>query len=895
MSSVAPVVRAFRLTTSADLQTTWAAFSDTDRINRLAAFGMRFEVSQGPGGEPVRRGWMRRYGLTLRWIERPVLHDAPRAWRIERIVENGPVTRMIAACKMSARQGGGTDLAYDLEIQPRAAIFRPLVEFDLGGNLAKRLEQALQRTIAALDQGLPPPDVAPPQLGRAARKHLDALIGQVAPTRVADELHAFLTDAPLNEQDRMQPLVLARRWSLPDDEVIAGCVSAVRAGLLVLRWDLLCPSCQLPAAVDGQLQPGRGTAHCPACDVTYDATFPDAVAVTFRPAPAVRTFAVTMACLSSPARVPHMVAQALVAAGGELDWQVSLLEGTYRLRTWPQVDPASLSVRPGHPSQEATAVVTQHGIVPAHLRANAGRVLLCLRSKLDRPLRVVIERRWQPPHTLTAGRLLELPEAAALLPPDALAPGVASTVTPLAIVAVQVLRGGDMGLALAVQALRSGGARTVQAGNGAAVAVFELAEVALAAVEPMHGALFLATVVACGPVLETHVGQAKPTLGGRSVQEALRLARAGAAGEVVLIADPTLEPALTAAADRWRRVAEAAPGAPAQLVFLGTAAPLQLPGAPTAEPATGDLIDGRYELGQRLGRGGFGTVFLATDGHDGSELVIKLLHGVHHEDPVQVQRFFNEGRLLARLQHPNVVRVVDWGQGGDGRLFLALERLVGRELAEVMKETRVVDPVRALRLASDALAGLHAVHRAGLVHRDLKPGNLFVIGEGTGERCKLIDFGIAYDVTGSLLQPDDAGTIVGTPHYMAPEQVEGKPVDPRADLYALAVVVYECVAGRLPFQGDTAMAVLLARLQHPAEPLEQAVAIALPAGLAEAVMRALEQVPDARWPDAESMRHALVQVLVGLHGREREVEQAWQKLRAERAGRGDDERPTLDL
>ncbi|MSP91999.1 MAG: serine/threonine protein kinase [Myxococcales bacterium] len=881
----ASVRREFRFTTQASAEATWRALSDTDRINRVSGFGMRFALERSADGTLERRGTLRRYGLTLRWLELQAIYDAPHQFRIERQVDNGPVRSMVTSCTITPRPGGpdaGTDIEYVLEVEPRSALLRPLVEIDIGGTLARRLRQTLANVVRALDQGLDPPDQTPPALGEAALARLDAGLESVRPRRVGEELRALVLDAPLIAQDRIQPLRLARQWGVTDDEALRGMLGAVHAGVLVMQWELLCPSCRLPTDRSARQLPAPGQRHCLSCDVAFDATFPDAVAVTFRLAPAIRTFDVPIDCLSSPARVPHLVAQAVVAPGAELDWRLALLDGTYRIRSWPALEPASLVVRRDLTAQSLTVTAGPHAIHPPVLRSAPGSVALVVVNRLERPLRVVVERRWLPAWTLTAARLLELPEAAELLPVEALAVGTQVASGVYAVLAVQILRGGVAAEHAVRAALQDNGALRTQVGNGALVATYAGPDAALAAAASLQGALFLTGAVGSGVVIETQTPGGF-ALGGAALERTLREARAGEPGDISVVAGVQLDPAVARAeaAGTVRTWPPLRPECGVRLEFVGRSSEVvRLPCMPPGEPRAGEVVDARYELGERLGRGAYGLVHDARDRRTGGAVVLKLLHPDLADDPAQVQRFFNEGRLLARLDHPNVVRVLNWGLGDDGRLYVALERLRGRELTVLLREEGVLDPVRTLRLADGVLRGLEAAHQAGVVHRDVKPSNLFLVQEPGGELLKLLDFGIAVDDSGRTIQADEGAAIIGTPWYMAPEQVEGKPVDGRTDLYALALVLYECLSGRLPFEAATPVAVLFARTYtEPAALGESIDATLLPAGLEVALMQALAMDPDRRWAGAAAMRAALREVLDACRPREDELRRAWSQLR----------------
>jgi serine/threonine-protein kinase len=190
-----------------------------------------------------------------------------------------------------------------------------------------------------------------------------------------------------------------------------------------------------------------------------------------------------------------------------------------------------------------------------------------------------------------------------------------------------------------------------------------------------------------------------------------------------------------------------------------------------------------------------------------------------------------------------------------------MEWLDGRELSDVLKELGTIDPLRAVRLCQAALAGLAEAHAQGLVHRDVKPANLFLIHEDKpDETVKVIDYGIALDLTGRVGAGHVPGDFVGTPMYMAPEQVTGKPLDGRCDLYAIAIVLYQCLSGKLPFTAENAIGLLMARLTQTPRPIAEVSAQPLPDGLAQILQRALEMDPDDRPPTADVMASALAKV-----------------------------------
>ena len=283
-------------------------------------------------------------------------------------------------------------------------------------------------------------------------------------------------------------------------------------------------------------------------------------------------------------------------------------------------------------------------------------------------------------------------------------------------------------------------------------------------------------------------------------------------------------------------------------------------GADTVQ--TGEIIGGRYRVDRLLGKGGFGAVFAATHVVTQQELVLKVLKPNLSEDETQVKRFLQEARTASRLSHPNTVRVYDFGQTDAGHLYLAMELLHGQELGQVLLENAFLPPDRAIHIAIGVLKSLAEAHQAWLVHRDLKPDNIFLCNvHGEDDFVKVIDFGIAKPID----QGDDGGLTrtgftVGTPKYMSPEQVLNKGVEGRSDLYALGVILYQCLSGELPLSGPSPVETMMAQVQQEPPALSLVCPQLLPPGLEAIVMRALRKQPAQRFVDAEAMRAALEEV-----------------------------------
>jgi serine/threonine-protein kinase len=265
-----------------------------------------------------------------------------------------------------------------------------------------------------------------------------------------------------------------------------------------------------------------------------------------------------------------------------------------------------------------------------------------------------------------------------------------------------------------------------------------------------------------------------------------------------------------------------------------------------------DVISDRYEVGRTLGAGGMARVVEAYDRVLDRKVAIKLLRDDVSIDPSVRERFLREARTAARFNHPNAVIVFDTGQ--DGRQpWIVMELVEGEDLARRLARDGALDEAEAVHIADGVLAALDAAHAAGMVHRDVKPGNIMLLPDGG---VKLADFGIAKSVQDATAGLTSTGQVIGTAKYLSPEQVEGMPATPASDIYALGAVLYEMLAGEPPFSGDTAIAIALAHTRQ-AVPDLRGLAPTVSPGVAAAVHRALEKTPSQRFTDAGEMRRAL--------------------------------------
>lgn len=267
---------------------------------------------------------------------------------------------------------------------------------------------------------------------------------------------------------------------------------------------------------------------------------------------------------------------------------------------------------------------------------------------------------------------------------------------------------------------------------------------------------------------------------------------------------------------------------------------------------SGTEIAGRYLVQGRLGFGGMSTVHLALDERLERKVAVKLLAEHLAEDPTFVSRFQREAQAAARLIHPNVVQIFDSGQDeGSGQYFIVMEYIEGKSCAEILRDDGWVEVPEAVSIIEQACEGLYYAHRHGVVHRDVKPGNLLRSREG---EVKLADFGIAKATEQSSIT--QVGSVLGTAAYLAPEQARGEEAGPPADLYALGVVAYQLISGRLPYDASSLTELALKQQQEDPLPLDELVADVNPE-LAEAVAIALALDLRDRYETAREMGEAI--------------------------------------
>lgn len=412
----------------------WALMSDTERFNRAAGFDFRFEEQPQPDGSTRRLGTARFVGMSLRWEERPFQHRVNQWYRWERLFLDGPAERVVGTLRLRPAQGG-TDLVYSVEVYPRWAVATPIAWFELNVRTKPTLTRVIDACVALLrGVGLPlePP---PPPLSGEARGLLYERLATLPDAAFASALGRFVEEAPLSEQDRISPPRLARAWGMPGDQVTTGCLAAVRAGVLTMGWELLCPLCLGPKQRIARLH-AAGRVHCPSCNIRYDGTFADSVGVSFRTAPALRDFEVPVVCVGSPARTPAVLASDRAEPGQRASFDVELDPGLYRLRSQPPTMHLSLSAGPTG-VEGFSLPFGGDAEVSGRLELRAGACHLEVLNQAATPLQLSLERRGLPQDTVTAGQLLELPGAAELLPEEALDPRLGARSGRVSVLAIE--------------------------------------------------------------------------------------------------------------------------------------------------------------------------------------------------------------------------------------------------------------------------------------------------------------------------------------------------------------------------------------------------------------------------------------------------------------------------
>jgi serine/threonine-protein kinase len=282
--------------------------------------------------------------------------------------------------------------------------------------------------------------------------------------------------------------------------------------------------------------------------------------------------------------------------------------------------------------------------------------------------------------------------------------------------------------------------------------------------------------------------------------------------------------------------------------------------AGAGDPLVGKTIGGRYFIVRQLARGGMGAVYEAEHVGLDKRVAVKFILDRFGDDREALHRFHREARTASRIGHENIIDITDIGETEDGKPFLAMEYLEGSDLGQVLTATGRMEPSRAVHIVAQVLRGLAAAHGAGIIHRDMKPANVFLTERGgVVDFVKIMDFGISKVVAArdARVRLTETGVAMGTPIYMAPEQAEARPdIDHRIDIYAVGVMLYEMLAGEPPFNASSYLVLVQQHVASAVPPLGER-RRDLPAALVRAVHRALEKKPERRFADALEFAAAL--------------------------------------
>jgi len=277
----------------------------------------------------------------------------------------------------------------------------------------------------------------------------------------------------------------------------------------------------------------------------------------------------------------------------------------------------------------------------------------------------------------------------------------------------------------------------------------------------------------------------------------------------------------------------------------------------------GEVFNERYRLKEKIGSGGMAEVYLADDLQLGREVAVKVLHAQFAADPAFIQRFRQEAQSAANLNHPNIVNIYDWGNTYDWRdqvdlYYIVMEYVEGRDLKEILREEGRLIPERAAEIAAEVCAALQFAHRGNLVHRDIKPHNIFITNIG---QVKVMDFGIAREGNGGGIT--QTGMVMGTPQYISPEQAQGLAVDGRSDIYSLGIVLYEMLTGQVPFDDPNPVTITYKQVREDPMP-PSVIDPEIPTTLEAIVMKAMSKNPANRFQNAQEMKADLLRFLEGM-------------------------------
>jgi len=323
------------------------------------------------------------------------------------------------------------------------------------------------------------------------------------------------------------------------------------------------------------------------------------------------------------------------------------------------------------------------------------------------------------------------------------------------------------------------------------------------------------------------------------------------------------------------------PADPAAKIPAPTASPLSVPtpargtiGGRAEQPApvthgnlTDRVLDGRYRIAKKIGEGGMSFVYLASDVATDQRYAIKVLSAALSSDPNAMARLRREASLGMRLAHPNVCHIIRLGETQDGLVYVVMPYVEGEVLSDRNNRLGTIPLAGVVAFVRDIAAGLHVAHELKIVHRDLKPENVMICPvPAGGERAVVMDFGLAKErrADAELQKLTATGIILGTPEFMSPEQLRGRPLDPRTDIYSLALMTYEMLTAKLPFSGRTQQEMMIARLRSEPMPVRTAAPhLTLPEAVERVLARAMQREPNDRYTSAPEFAQALTAAATG--------------------------------
>lgn len=874
-----PHIMSWDLWTSADQQAAWDLFADTERFNR--AVGLEFQFSEQVDSNGVTRmyGKQKQFGVSVEWEERPFKYEAPHFVFIDRDFIKGPLKRYTVSIKLSPRDGG-TRVEYVVTFYPDSYLGKVAVLFNAIVGVRPSLNKALLNAVALLNGDCSAAyDPSPGPLSEKQQGYLESKLRQLDDLEVAKKIAETLTQAPLLKQNKMTPLGLANDWGLDRERVIKGLLQASQAGILELRWEVLCPSCQQGKSILNVLNLQHQHAACVSCNTEFDAARLDGLEVVLRPHKKIRDFNLKPACLGSPQRTPHILARETASAQSETSWSFELQKaGSYYLRSFPDFGEIHLEVSHSANTSELDVKAScQRKLHPHFCTVRPGKIAVRLHNEADFSVQFLLEVRYQSSDVLTAWQLLKTPGMLELIPARKIAKGIKVDIKNSGVLMAQAFKGKEQAMEFMSKAVAKFSPRKLQVQGRSLVATWDNFSQALEAAKQFDGAVQTYCSVGQGPVAE--ISQGKSTfLAGDTLDRGLKSMKGTVPGGVAIAdgrsAEELLRETFAVSGEEGHRLLKG-PQLGEDVIYriefelenpselsqelMQSIDQVNLPETPQEEIL--GTLGGRYELGGMVGKGGFGAVYECIDRDTGRPAVAKVLHRELAENGSHLNRFYHEARILSQVEHENIVKIYDFGTSDSGQCYMVLEKIFGQELHDILRFSQVLDPYYVCLLAEQILNGLREVHKAGLVHRDLKPGNIIIqrkdaqtLAEKT---CfKIIDFGIALDR--QKLSERDKKVIIGTPLYMSPEQINpSTEVDGRSDLYALGLIIYKCLTGIVPYHQHDGLQIVVRRSKGTIIPLDEASLFQLPLGISDWVQKSLACNPDERFASAEKMLDGL--------------------------------------